>query len=142
MRVKFMKAAGAALAVAMIWAGVAQAEDLAGQLAGRTEKLTLSGRKGPSLFKPGFAVGEYTGWAKAKRSSTNAFGSFSADKAKATITIEAPGFAEPVTADCKGGRGRIGLGWITFKRDKLAYVCTYGGGAPAGAEMNSGRLQG
>lgn len=136
MRANSIKVAGAALAVAMVWAGAVQAASLGDDLAGRTEKLTLSGRKGPSLFKPGFAVGEYTGWSKAQRSSANAFGSVSMDKAKASITIEAPSLKAPVTAECKGGQGRLGLGWITFKRDKLVYVCTYGGGAPAGAEMN------
>jgi hypothetical protein len=48
----------------------------------------------------------------------------------------------PVIGECQGGQGRIGLGWITFERDSLTYVCTYGGGAPAGAEFDLAQSKG
>ena len=41
----------------------------------------------------------------------------------------------PRSADCAGGQGRIGLDWLAFKRDELAYICSYGGAAPKDAEV-------
>ena len=105
-------------------------------LAGSTDKIGLSGRKGPSLFRPGYAVGEYTGSIKAMKRQSNVFGVATSDKAKASLDVARPGM-EPVTAECSGGQGRIGLGWITFKRTDLGFVCRFAGSAPTG--VPSGR---
>ena len=106
------------------------------QLQTGTDKLKLEGRKGSSLFRPGYAVGEYTGEAKATKSHSDGLGVFTSDKFKTSFTINAPSLGSEVTADCAGGQGRIGLGWITFKQDKLSYVCVYGGSAPKDAELD------
>ncbi len=110
-------------------------------LAGAAEKIGLSGRKGPSLFRPGYAVGEYTGSFKAMKRQSNVFGVATSDKAKTSFDVGRPGMA-PVTAECAGGQGRIGLGWITFKRSDLSYVCIYGGSAPPGAELDLAESKG
>lgn len=120
-----------------VMAGPAMAEEsYLDKLKPRTERLKLEGRKGSSLFRPGYAVGEYSGEARATTSSSEGLGIFTSDKFKTSFTISAPSLGEGVTADCAGGQGRIGLGWITFKRDKLSYVCLYGGTAPADAELD------
>jgi hypothetical protein len=106
------------------------------QLKPTTEVLKLQGRKGSSLLRPGYAVGEYTGEAKATASSSNALGIFTSNKFKTSFTVNAPSLGEGVTADCAGGQGRIRLAWITFKQDKLSYVCVYGGTAPKDAEFD------
>lgn len=123
----------------LVMAGQAVAADKPSyldQLAPTTEKLKLEGRKGSSLLRPGYAVGEYTGEAKATKSSAQGLGVFTSDKFKTSFTVNAPSLGAGVTADCAGGQGRIGLGWITFKKDKLSYVCVYGGTAPAGGEFD------
>lgn len=125
--------AAALIAGANAWAADKN-ESLASLLAATTEKIGLQGRKGPSLFQPGFAVGEYTGSIKAIRRQTSVTGVYSGDKATASVNIERPGMTT-VTADCKGGQSRLGLGWITLDRDRLTYVCKLAGGAPAGAEF-------
>jgi hypothetical protein len=92
----------------------------------RTEKVKLKGKKGESLFKPGFVLGEYEGWSTAKSSSSSVTGIFEGNKASAEIQVAAPGLG-PLTILCGGGQSRLGLGWITFDRDKLTYVCTVTG---------------
>jgi hypothetical protein len=98
----------------------------------KTEKVKLKGKKGPSLLKPGFTMGEYEGWASARSSSSHVTGIFKGDKAEAEIEASAPGLG-PLTTQCGGGESRLGLGWITFDRDKLQYVCTLQG-AGAGSD--------
>lgn len=135
---RFRYAGLLALTVASIAGASARAADdgksLAAQLAATTEKIGLHGRKGPSLFHPGFAIGEYTGSIKAMRRQVSATGVYSSDKATASLTVERPGMTA-VTAQCKGGQSRLGLGWITLDRDRLTYVCAFAGGAPAGTEF-------
>lgn len=116
-------------------ARAAMAADLEDQLQAQAERLTLEGRKGPSLFQPGFGVGEYSGWAKATSSHSDVAGLATSDEARASLEVQRPGMT-PVTAACQGGQGRIGLKWVTFDRDALHYVCSFGGGAPAGAEFD------
>ncbi|MDP1632559.1 MAG: hypothetical protein Q8L66_14180 [Caulobacter sp.] len=126
-----------AVSVALLMATPALAadgENTEAWLTATAEKVTFQARKGPSLFRPGFVIGEYTGSFKAVASSTSATGVFNSGKAKASIDVERPGMTS-VTAECKGGQSRLHFGWITFKRDKLSYVCRYGGAAPAGAEF-------
>ena len=125
-----------AAALAITVAQTLADKTIADQLAVTADKIGLSGKKGPSLFQPGFGVGEYGGFAKATNRSVRAAGVYSSDQMAATFTVTNPAWPADVTADCKGGQGRLGLGWITFKRDGLDYVCTYGGSAPAGAEFN------
>ena len=129
-----------AAAAAPSWSNAA-GPSLEQTLAGTTDKIGLSGKKGPSLFQPGFAIGEYGGWIKAMQRKTNVFGLATSDKAKATLTLSRPGTAD-VTGECAGGQGRIGLGWIDFKRSDLTFVCHYGGAAPAGAELDLAESKG
>ncbi|MEJ2817098.1 hypothetical protein [Caulobacter sp. CCG-8] len=113
------------------------APDPAVPMVQRTEKLKLQGRRGESLLRPGYAVGEYTGSAKAVGKSVKALGSYSKDSMKASFSVAAPDWSAPVEGSCEGGQGRIGLGWITFDHDDLLYVCTYSqGGAPLKAAMS------
>lgn len=93
----------------------------------RTEKITLKGRKGESLFRPGFQVGEYVGGATASASSVRVAGFHAGDKAKANFNVESPSLGK-VTGSCAGGESRTGLGWITFQQDRLRYACSYSGG--------------
>lgn len=103
----------------------------------RTEKITLKGRKGESLLRPGFAVGEYVGGAKASASSVRVPGFHTRDKAKVSFGVDAPSLGGAVTGSCAGGESRTGLGWITFKEDKLRYVCGYeGAGVAPGSAFN------
>jgi hypothetical protein len=97
----------------------------------RTERLTLEGRRGPSLFRPGFAVGDYTGSATAQSSSTSFFGS--SDYSEAEFDV-ATGIGE-VKAECEGGQSHTKI-IVTFDREDLSYVCKYSGAAPGGAEFS------
>ena len=134
--------AGLTAALAITATALALAQSIADQLKVTADKLGLSGKKGPSLLEPGFGVAEYGGFAKATNRSVRAAGIYSSDNMAATFTVTNPAWPGPVTADCKGGQGRLGLGWITFKRDGLDYVCTYGGSAPQGAEFNLATARG
>lgn len=100
----------------------------------RTERLGLEGRRGPSLFRPGFAVGEYTGSATSRSSSTRLPWQ-SRDMARSEFTVVSPTMAE-VTGDCGGGQSHSRILWITFDRETLSYDCVYGGSAPAGAGLS------
>jgi hypothetical protein len=117
------------------------APSLESQLQEQAQQLSLEGRKGPSLFEPGFSVGEYYGWISASKRHADVGGIFSSDKTAATLQVARPGMT-PVTGSCQGGQGRIGLDWITFQRDNLAYVCSYGDGAPGGAEFDLAQSRG
>lgn len=124
--------AGLAL-TACAGAGPAEA---ASDMTSRTEKVLLEGRKGESLLRPGYAMAEYTGGASGKAFNAEALGSYSKDRMSANFTVMRPGLSEPITVTCAGGQGRIGLGWITFKRETLNYVCEFGGAAPPGAAFS------
>ncbi len=117
-----------AMVLAPVWAFGA-GPGLEQTLSATAEKIGLSGRKGPSLFQPGIGVGEYTGWIRAAQKTTNIAGVATSGKARASLQVSRPGMAE-VTGECGGGQGRIGLGWIDFKRSDLSFVCSYGGAAP------------
>ncbi|MCI3132626.1 hypothetical protein [Phenylobacterium aquaticum] len=126
-----IKWASALTALALLAAPAAQAAPSA--MLSTAEKLTLKGKKGESLFRPGYVLGEYTGASGGVASSTRAAGVYAKDKLKADFTVMRPGWSAPVTVTCSGGQSRLGLGWITFKRDTLDYICEFGGTAPAGA---------
>lgn len=118
---------GVALAVALLAVSVpAQA---AGPLTERTEKLKFEVRKGKSFLQPGFALGEYSGLSRQSATTTSALGLYGSAKSKAEISVTSPSLGA-VTIKCKGGESRTALGWITFDRDKLAYVCTFEGAGP------------
>jgi len=91
-----------------------------------TEKAKLTGKKGPSLFRPGFQLAEYDGNATVKSSKSSVTGVFQGDKAALEMTVNGPSLG-PVEVTCGGGQSRLGLGWITFDRDKLQFFCTITG---------------
>jgi hypothetical protein len=91
-----------------------------------TEKVKLAGKKGPSLFKPGYQLAEYEGYSSVRTTKSSVLGIFESDKASVELTVNRPGLG-PVAIACGGGQSRLGLGWITFDRDKLQYVCTISG---------------
>ena len=117
-----------AAAAAMIAGGGAALAQDGGDVRDRTEQLRLEGRRGPSLFRPGFGVGEYTGVSSARSSSTRAFGIHESDSSHVNFSVTAPSLGE-LTGDCGGGQSLTQLLWITFDRDPLAYNCTYSNGA-------------
>lgn len=122
-----------AAAVGVLTAGAAAAQDPSIAMTERTERLQLEGRRGPSLTRPGYAVGDYVGVSSSRATSTRLFGR--SDTARAEFTVALPDGGE-VTASCAGGESRLTILWITFDRDPLAYACDYGGAAPAGAAMD------
>jgi hypothetical protein len=101
--------------------------------AAQTEKLTLKGKRGPSLLKPGFTVGDYSGFFGAVAINRQGFGS--KDKMKADFQLEGGALSAPVTASCAGGQSKLVIAWITWKREDLTYNCSFGGGAPAAAAL-------
>ena len=141
MRRKFVVLLGAFATALMATPLQAAEPSLESQLSATAQQFSLEGRKGPSLFQPGFGVGEYSGFSKSTGQSTGVIGIFSSDKAAAGLEVQRPGMT-PVTGQCQGGQGRIGLDWITFSRDKLTYVCSYSGGAPEGAEFDLAEAKG
>lgn len=125
-----------ALAAGMIAAAPAAWADPAAMIA-KSEKVKLKGRKGEKLTRPGYELAEYTGVFSAVTSSSFVSGGiWSKDKMTFDFTITRPGWSAPVTVACGGGQGRLGLGWITFKRDNLQMSCTFGGSAPANAAFS------
>lgn len=98
----------------------------------RTDRIGLEGRRGPSLFRPGFAVAEYTGSASSRSSSTRLPWQ-SRDMARAEFDLTLPGGA--VQGDCGGGQSHSQILWITFDREPLSYECQYSGAAPADARL-------
>ena len=99
----------------------------------RTERIGLEGRRGPSLFRPGFAVAEYAGSASS-RSSSSRLPWQSRDMARAEFDVSSPTLPA-VQADCGGGQAHRQILGITFDREPLAYECVYTGGAPADARL-------
>lgn len=127
-----MKLAGLMLAAALAAAPAAASQD-PGPMTGRTDRIGLEGRRGPSLFRPGFAIGEYTGSASARSSSTRLPWQ-SRDMARAEFDITGPALGT-VQGDCGGGQSHSRILWITFDREPLAYECAYAGAAPEGARL-------
>lgn len=125
----------AALSAIAVAAPAAAKPDPSVPVTQRTEKVGLKGRKGESLLRPGFAVGEYVGGSRSVATAVRVPGFHSKDKAKVSFTVDAPSLGGVVTGSCAGGESRTGLGWITFKEDKLRYACSYEG---AGVAPGSG----
>jgi len=102
------------------------------QSAAPTEKLTLKGKRGPKLLRPGYEVGEFTGSASARAMARKGLGSL--DKVRADFDITTPEMAQPIVADCAGGQSRFTL-VLTWDREDLSYNCNYGGSAPPDARL-------
>lgn len=103
----------------------------------KSEKVKLKGRKGEKLTRPGYELAEYTGVFSASTfQGSDSLGIWAKNKTAFDFTITRPGWSAPVTVTCGGGQGRLGLGWITFKRDNLQVTCTFGGSAPANAAFS------
>jgi hypothetical protein len=101
--------------------------------AAQTEKFTLKGKRGPSLLKPGYTVGDYSGYFGAAAMNRQGFGS--KDRMKAEFAVEGPELTNAVTASCAGGQSKLVIAWITWRREDLTYNCTFAGGAPADAAL-------
>ena len=125
-----MKAAIAVAALCL--ASAAAAQDASVPFKDRTERVQLQGRRGPSLFRPGFGISEYVGSASA-RSSGMAIPFRRSAHAKPSLTLTAPSFTGDIQAECEGGEARTRILWITFERQDLAYNCAFSGGAPSDA---------
>ena len=126
-----MKLAGLAFAAALAAATTVVAQTA--PMTERTERIGLEGRRGPSLFRPGFAIGDYTGSATA-RSSSSRLPWQSRDMARAEFDLAVPGLGT-VQGDCGGGQSHSRILWITFDREPLSYECQYSGAAPADARL-------
>lgn len=111
---------------------VASAQEASVPMRDRTERIGLAGRRGPSLFRPGFAVGEYNGWASMRDNEVRLPWQ-SRDFTSAELSIVTPG--GEVTASCGGGQGHRNILGITFDREPISYDCDYAGAAPADAAM-------
>lgn len=104
-------------------------------LADRTERLALEARRGPSLLRPGFAVGEYAGAATSTERGLRG-PLHRSQMSSVDFDLTVPGLNGEVQAQCRGGEAHTRLLWIDFQREDLAYVCDFGGIAPAGARMS------
>ena len=113
-------------------AASAVAQDAGVPFKDRTDRVQLQARRGPSLFRPGFGIGEYLGSASA-RASSSAIPFRRSAHARTSLTLTAPSLSGDVQAECEGGEARTRILWITFERDDLAYNCTFSGAAPVGA---------
>lgn len=113
-------------------ASAAAAQDAGVPFKDRTERVQLQGRRGPSLFRPGFGIGEYVGSASA-RSSGMAMPFRRTAHAKTSFSLSIPSLAEEVKGECEGGEARSQFLWITFDREPLAYNCVFSGAAPRDA---------
>lgn len=125
-----MKAAIAIAALCLASAAVAQ--DAGVPFKDRTDRVQLQARRGPSLFRPGFGIGEYVGSASA-RSSGMAMPFRRSSHAKTSFALSIPSLGGEVQGECEGGEARLQILGITFEREALAYNCTFSGAAPADA---------
>lgn len=122
--------AGLAAAAALLAVSAQAAES---PVAAPTEKLQLKpSRVKGLLLGYGYTVGEYTGEVRSMAQSTRA-PLFSSDRARTSFTFSHVGSASPMTVTCKGGESRLGFGWIDFRRQDLAYVCSFDGAPPDAA---------
>lgn len=114
--------------------GAVQAQAPTTPFADRTERVFLEGRRGPSLFRPGFAVGEYTGSASSRERSVRA-PTHRSQISSSDFNIVSPSLGD-VQASCQGGEAHTRLLWIEFQREDLAYTCAFSGAAPADARLS------
>jgi hypothetical protein len=97
-----------------------------------TERLTLKGKRGPKLLRPGYQLGEFTGSSAVVAKNVKFFGN--KDSGKANFDVTTPDMAQPVVVDCAGGASEFKL-VITWDRDPVSYNCNFGGGAPPNARL-------
>jgi hypothetical protein len=123
----------AAIAIAALWlASAVAAQDATIPFKDRTERVRLQARRGPSLFRPGFGIGEYVGSASARSSST-AMPFRRSGHAKTSFTLAIPSLSSEIQGECEGGQARTQILGITFDREELAYNCSFSGAAPSDA---------
>ena len=127
-----MKAVTIIAISALCLASAAAAQDASVPFKDRTERVQLQGRRGPSLFRPGFGIGEYTGSASARSSGMSMPFRRSAH-ARTSFALAIPSLNGEVQGECEGGEARTRILGITFERENLAYNCTFSGAAPADA---------
>jgi hypothetical protein len=121
-----MKSVTVGLAVAFCLALAAPAQ-AAAPITRTAEKVKLGMKKGQSLFKPVTVLAEYESAAGVAKRSTTSIPGFS-DKAKSSIKFKFSGpNVGPVEAACGGGQGKKKILGITYKTQKLDYVCTFSG---------------
>jgi hypothetical protein len=117
-------AIGLAAAISLALAPPVQA---AAPITKTTEKVKPSMKKGVSLFKPTMVIAEYEvigGWAKSSNTGISGF----SEKAKSSIKFKFSGpNVGPVDVACGGGQGKRKILGITYKTQKLQYVCTFQG---------------
>lgn len=117
-------AIGLAAAISLALAAPAQA---AAPITKTTEKVEVGLKKGKSLFKPVVTIAEYEaarGFAKRSSNSITGFGG----STKSSIKFEFSGpNLGPVEVACGGGQGKRKILGITYKTEKLQYVCTLSG---------------
>jgi hypothetical protein len=130
-----MKSVAIALSLA---AGLALAvpAEAAAPITKTTEKVKVGMKKGKSLLKPITVLGEYEGVAGASVTSSSSVTGFS-EKAKSKIKFKFSGpNVGPVDVACGGGQGKKKILGITYKTEKLQYLCTLSGpGAGADADF-------
>ena len=126
-------AIGLAAAISLAMAVPAQAD---APITKTAEKVKLGMKKGKSLFKPITVMAEYEGVAGVSVTSNSGVTGFS-EKAKSKIKFQFSGpNVGPVEAVCGGGQGKKKLLGITYKTEKLQYLCTFSGpGAGADADF-------
>ncbi|MFZ5728950.1 MAG: hypothetical protein A2882_04680 [Phenylobacterium sp. RIFCSPHIGHO2_01_FULL_70_10] len=113
----------ASLAAAVVLSGGAAAQT---PMTERTEQLQLKPRRVPGLLGYGYDVGEYRGETSTRSSSFRALGTaISRDSARTKFTVESPNISPALQAECAGGQKRTQLGWISFEREDLSYVCSF-----------------
>lgn len=92
-----------------------------------TEKVKLGMKKGKSLFKPINVMAEYEGVAGVSVTSNSGITGFS-EKAKSKIKFRFSGpNVGPVDVACGGGQGKKKILGITYKTEKLQYLCSFSG---------------
>lgn len=96
----------------------------------RTEQveLRLAREDGTNVW----TAGAWNGTFRTGGRSTRLFGVRSSDIARATLTVNGPGFEDgEVTITCDGGQLDFTVGFITFDHEDLSYVCSFErGGQP------------
>lgn len=91
------------------------------------EKVKVGMKRGKSLLKPITTIAEYEAVAGVSFKSNTGVSGFS-EKAKSKIKFQFSGpNVGPVEVACGGGQGKRKILGITYKTQKLQYVCTFAG---------------